>query len=299
MPDIVQSNRVFLLKSGEINGIQMGILSNGIPYLSLRSLARLCGVDNMQISRMSDEWAENTDSPRNIKLKELLSEVNYHESNLFTRVETSDGEVYAYTEHVCLSILDYYAHEAGRYCNDIAKKNLRFLNHLSFRIFVYKSLDYDPNRPMISGYEAYIQRVTINEKVRSGYFTVFMESSVLTWKMISAGLEVNEKTIVDGSIGLCWGNYWRKNNLEEKYGERIPHIHVWPMTYPQAVNGPINTWAYPDTVLVEFRRWMYNDYVKYHLPKYLKSKVKGGEIEEEESVIILDTLYQKDQQLLQ
>ena len=40
-------------KDAEINGIGMGVLSDGTPYLNQRGLAALCGVQNAHIGTIS------------------------------------------------------------------------------------------------------------------------------------------------------------------------------------------------------------------------------------------------------
>jgi hypothetical protein len=60
--DIVESNlpglqleiEVFPVK--EVEGIQMGVLNNGTPYLTMRGLSRLCGVDPAAIARLTTNW---------------------------------------------------------------------------------------------------------------------------------------------------------------------------------------------------------------------------------------------------
>ena len=43
----------------DVNGIEMGVLENGIAYLTQRGLAALCGSGNNNISDLTKEWEEN------------------------------------------------------------------------------------------------------------------------------------------------------------------------------------------------------------------------------------------------
>lgn len=44
-----------------INGIEMGVLDNGIPYLTQSGLASVCGVQRLRIKEITDEWAQSVE----------------------------------------------------------------------------------------------------------------------------------------------------------------------------------------------------------------------------------------------
>lgn len=48
----------------EFDGIGMGVLSDGTPYLNQRGLAALCGVQNAHIGQISAQWADFDEKPR-------------------------------------------------------------------------------------------------------------------------------------------------------------------------------------------------------------------------------------------
>src|SRR5262245_5064098 len=56
----------------EIQGIGMGVLSDGTPFLTQRGLARLCGVQNAHIGTIGVEWSESAQKPRISTIKDLL-----------------------------------------------------------------------------------------------------------------------------------------------------------------------------------------------------------------------------------
>ena len=56
----------------EIQGIGMGVLNDGTPFLTQRGLARLCGVQNALIGTISTEWNEVPEKPRIAKIRDLL-----------------------------------------------------------------------------------------------------------------------------------------------------------------------------------------------------------------------------------
>ncbi|CCW31099.1 hypothetical protein ABLA30_22555 [Xenorhabdus nematophila] len=54
----IQHSLFHVEKQIEIDGIQMGVLNNGTPYLTMRGLSRLCGVDSSVLVRLTTNWLE-------------------------------------------------------------------------------------------------------------------------------------------------------------------------------------------------------------------------------------------------
>lgn len=44
---------LFPVTEVEVDGISMGVLSDGTPYLTMRGLARMCGIDNSVLLRLA------------------------------------------------------------------------------------------------------------------------------------------------------------------------------------------------------------------------------------------------------
>jgi hypothetical protein len=61
---------LFVEKEIEVDGVGMGVLSDGTPYLTQRGLARMCGVNQNAIFEMTTGWKDNR--PREAKIKEAL-----------------------------------------------------------------------------------------------------------------------------------------------------------------------------------------------------------------------------------
>jgi hypothetical protein len=59
-------------KQTEIQGIGMGVLKDGTPFLNQRGLARLCGIENAHIGTISSQWNETEQKPRIRAIKDLL-----------------------------------------------------------------------------------------------------------------------------------------------------------------------------------------------------------------------------------
>src|ERR1700749_681086 len=60
-------------KQTEIQGIGMGVLRDGTPFLNQRGLARLCGIENAHIGTISSQWNDVEQKPRIRAIKDLLS----------------------------------------------------------------------------------------------------------------------------------------------------------------------------------------------------------------------------------
>lgn len=55
-----------------IQGVEMGVLSDGTPFLTQRGVARLCGVENAHIGSISSGWSESPQKPCISKIKDLI-----------------------------------------------------------------------------------------------------------------------------------------------------------------------------------------------------------------------------------
>ena len=263
-----------------VHGIEMGILENGVPFLTQRGLADAVGVARNAIFTLTQEWEEHFHDEVLTKdrisfLKDHLFAHGYKEPKLY--IETvKDGVVnYAYPDLVCMAIMEYYAFEAKK-PSEKAIKNYRMLAAYGFRKFVYEALEYVPQ----DKWKYYQDRVSIlKDSSPDGHFILFNEVTGLLVDLITADLTVNHKTIPDISVGIAWGKYWSDNSLDGQFKSRIKFEHNYPDYYPQAVSNPQTPWAYPDEALPLFRRWFKNEYLPTKFPKYILTKanvLKGG-----------------------
>ncbi|VEJ21762.1 hypothetical protein [Neisseria animaloris] len=267
----------------DVNGIEMGILENGIPYLTQNGLAKFAGVARSVIYDIANEWEAKFSetilgSDRNSILKSSLFQKGYKEPKLY--IETKkDGQInYSYPDVVCMAILEYYTFDSKNK-NETASNNYRALAAYGLQNFIYNSLNYKP----LDKWVYYNDRVSLlQNRVPDGYFIVFKEITGLIVDLINANLTVNHKTVPDISVGKIWAKYWKDNNLDKKYGARIPCKHNYPSYYPQASSNPQDIHAYPDMALAEFRDWFKNQYLPTKFPAYILNKANllpGGKIE--------------------
>jgi hypothetical protein len=272
-----------VVTSKEVDGVEMGVLSDGTPFLTGRGLAKACGISNGTLS----EWGEITPALgsdlRAGKMAELLAANGFGGDKFFQRIvneskEGVDAFINAYPDAVCTAFLEYYAFEAGRYCTETAKTNFRILCRERLRDFIYKKTGYDPRTIALQSWKCFHDRLLLNT-VPSGFFSVFTETAQLVVSAIRGGLTVDEHTVPDISVGKVWSKFWDDNNLESTYGGKMSYPHDYPDYFPQAqANGSITAYIYPLKALGEFREWVENHYLPSKFPSYLQRKVKQGAI---------------------
>ncbi|MDX6496973.1 MAG: hypothetical protein QOG23_233 [Blastocatellia bacterium] len=281
---------LFPVTEVEVDGIQMGVLSDGSPFLTLRGLARMCGVDHTALLRLATDWDNEKSRPRGLKIQELLAAQGHSGDSLYLRTRGKTGETHAYVDAVCMAILEYYAFDAVQANNDTALRNYRLLARSSFRAFIYNRCGYDPDKHIPDSWRNFHERILLNDQVPVGHFSVFREIADLVVNMIQKGLPIDEHTVPDISVGSLWSGYWAENDFDEVYGPRLKHPHYYPDWFPQSAINPVDAWIYPAEALGQFRIWIYRKYVPLKFPKYLAGKVKKGLFLPSRAELLLDAV---------
>lgn len=266
----------------DVNGIEMGVLENGIPYLTQNGLAGIAGSSRSVIYDIAQEWAERFSDEvigkgRYAWLRQYLGERGYNEPQLYIETKRGGQVHFAYPDIVCTAIVEYYAFEAQNR-NQTAMDNFRRFATYGLQRFIYDALGYTP----ADKWRFYHDRVSLlTDSAPDGYFIIFHEVTGLITDLIAAGLPVNDKTVPDISVGSTWGRYWTENNLEREYGGRIEYEHNYPSYYPQAQSNPQKPWAYPDAALPAFRHWFRHEYLPTKYPRYIlqKQHLLGGQMQ--------------------
>jgi hypothetical protein len=274
----IQTELFHVEKQIEYDGIEMGVLGNGIPYLSERGLARLCGINRTVLNRLAVNWNSERSKDRGSAIDNILRSVGYNHYELYLRSELNGVVVNAYTEPVCMAILEYYAFISDEK-RDEALDAYRKLARLSFRTFIYRAVGYSPEQQLLKSWKHFHDRVDMTlTSVPVGYFGVFREIAAIIVPMIRAGVIINDRVVPDISAGKAWSKHWQENQFDEKFGGRIRYDHEYPLYYPQSKSNPQPSFAYPDAALGEFRRWLSQIYITSKLPSYLLRQYKGGKL---------------------
>lgn len=266
-------------KQIEIDGIGMGVLSDGTAFLTGRGLARLCGVSNPRIVEMGQDWEREPLPPMIAGIKKLLNERGLSINTPYIEIKQRTGFFYAYPDFLCLAVLEYYAFDAPNR-SDEAQKNFRLLAGKALHDFIYTQVGYDPNDFVPHNWRQFHDRVSLTyNSVPKGYFIVFKEIADMIVTLGQAGLQIDSSFVPDGSVGLVWGKHWTDNNFDSRLGERIKWDHNFPEYFPQAKSNPQPAWCYPEAALPEFRRWMRENYIGGgKFANYISNKVKQKEL---------------------
>lgn len=258
----------------DIGGVEMGVLENGVPYLTQAGLAAISGASRASIFELTKEWEERHNDPvisgksRNDFFKQKLLGQGYNEPRLYIEIIKDGRSHYAYPDIVCSAVIEFYAFEAQR-TNATALENFRKLASLGLETYIYRSLGYSKT----DKWRYFTDRASLlQDSAPSGHFIVFKEINGLIVDLINADLPVNDKTVPDISVGIAWGKHWTDNLLDDQYGERVRFDHSYPSYYAQSASNPQPSWSYPDAALAHFRGWFKNIYLPTKFPKYILSK---------------------------
>jgi hypothetical protein len=262
----------------EIDGVGMGVLSDGTPFLNIRGLARMCGVDHTNIIRITADWLETPAKVRVRKIRELVRAQGADDNVAFIAL-VKDGTIqHAIPAAVCMAVLEYYAFESGT-TYEAAAKSYRTLARKGFNDFIYAQVGYNPKGDAGIAWKQFHDRVGLSyHTVPDGYFSVFKEVADMLVTLIRQGAELGNSFIPDISVGMAWSKFWIAENLEVLYGPSKKYEHNYPAYFPQSVSNPQTPKCYPDDALGEFRKWVREHYIPKQLPNYLQSKVKQGEL---------------------
>lgn len=264
----------------EIDGIEMGVLEDGTPYLTGRSLARFCGTAPSTIINQEHLWRAGK---RDGKLAKMLVRNGVNKPSLVTPIRSATGATLenAYPDDICILFLSYYALHADE-PKEQAKHNLQLLAQKTLRELIYEATGYKASNP----WQQYHDRLMINN-APPRHFSVFQESASIVLKTIRSGLNVDAETMPDISVGIQWAKYWEKKNLKARCGERMRYEHNFPDYFPQSKGRGKTAWVYPNSALGIFRDWFEEIYIPQHLPMYLDRKVKDGKLNEGRRALIL------------
>ena len=273
----------------EINGVEMGVLENGVPFLTERGLSRMCGIASRVLNRLAINWTQEREKPRGKKIDGLLRQLDYTEDSLFLQSENNGRLINAYSEPVCLALLEYYAFVVDD-PRQQAIKAFRSLAHKTFRLFIYDAVGYNPNQRKIDSWQHFHDRIDMTmDAVPPGYFSVFQEIAAMIVPMIRANIIISDKVVPDISVGIAWSKFWTDKELEQ-YGNRLQYDHEYPSYYPQAKSNPQPAYAYPDSILGIFRGWLRQEYIVSKLPAYLVGQTNRGILSKDVTRRVIESL---------
>jgi len=254
-----------MLVAKEVDGIEMGVLADGTPFLTGAGLAKACGVNKNAIYEHAKDWKNGR---RDGKLARLLADAGFDEPLMY--VPLQDGRVYAFTDSVCTIVIEYYAVENA---NPVALGTMRIMMRTGLDRFIYRSIGYDPRLALPPSWREFQDRLLL-ATAPNGYFSLLRELSEFLLRAIQSGMPLSSGTVPDISVGKVWSSHWEENQLAVKFGDRMRWEHNYPDRYPQAASNPQEIWVYPVEAIAAFRRWLDEVYIPGNFPAYLERKVK-------------------------
>lgn len=266
-----------------INGVEMGVLENGMPYLTQRGLSAVTGAARSMIQTITKEWEDHYEDDvigkdRISFFKHYLPANGFNEPSLHVEIVQNGTTHYAYPDVVCMAFLEYYAFESK---GDTAKAVDSYRKFASFglRKFIYEALGYSPEQKVLDSWRHFHDRVDMTAtSCPIGFFSVFKEIAIMLVPMIRSGIFISDKVVPDISVGITWSTYWGTAGLAQKYGERTRYDHEYPLYYPQAKSNPQPAFCYPEEALGAFRAWLTKTYITSKFPSYMLGQTKKGNV---------------------
>lgn len=278
----------------EVDGVGMGVLSDGTPFLTGCGLARLIDIENLHVRTISQDWNDDPPKPRIAGIKAILAKqgIVYPEAHI--EVQRGGTTIHAFPDAICLAVLEHYAFDASK-VREKARDNYRLLAGKALRELIYSQVGYDPEGRLSDKFRKWHQRIELNhQSAPSGFFNVFNEAATVIYELIMAGAEIGEKFVPDISIRLHWSKNWESSGLEEKYGARAQYPHAYPDDHPQAKSNPQTAWCYPLEALGAYRTWLQNTYLADgKFANYLSGKVKQGQLPPSVAQLAIETMVPK------
>lgn len=269
-----QTELVQVVQVVDLDGVEMGVLTDGTAFLTGRGLAAVAGVAPRMVNTWASEFDPDSTKRRDRIIGRLMREQGYS-GPVFLRHTHQGRPVNAFPEQVCMAVLEYYAFEAAEDDRRAeALRNYRVLARAGLRAFVYTALGYDPAKQVPNQFASYHQRLLLNP-MPAGWFSVFSETAHMVLNAIRNELIVDQHTVPDISVGQIWSRHWTENELDQKFGERKYYDHKYPDDYPQSASDRPSH-MYPVEALPAFRRWLDEVYLPEKYPAYLKRKAKAN-----------------------
>lgn len=259
-----------VVNQADVDGIEMGVIEDGTPFLTGRGLANVCGISAGTLSDWGEIVPVTGDRFRAGKMAKLLMEHGFEGDRFFEKLIYNGQEANAHPDPVCMAFLEYYAFEAGERCTEEAKNNYRILARKSLQQYIYLHTGYktseNQNIPLLHS-STYIRRLENmrDHEVDDDLWTTFREGAeVLLFVEKELRIPVDRMDLCDGSIGSHWGTYRQRKEWVDEAGS---YFHVF-----RDQRGKQESKAYKMTELPHFRKWLRHSYYPNHLPDYLINK---------------------------
>lgn len=249
--------------TSEVDGFEMGVMSDGTPYLTASGLAHITGKARSNIITLVSDWKGGRHTQRGIAISQLISKHGGDpEKDLHTPIQVRGRTNHAVAAHVCMAVLEYYAFESNPR-SDIAQDNFRNLAAQSLQEFIYKKTGYKATGAL----PLHLARYTKNRaKIPYTHFSMLNEITLnLIAPLEEAGYTLPENIVPDISEGRMFCAWLRKNRgVEPRDFPRYEHEYI--------DGRVVNACLYPVEYIDDFRRHFNEIWLKEKAPEYLKKR---------------------------
>lgn len=239
---------------------------DGVSGMTVSALAEFCGVTQEAVTRLLNRVRDS--DPITNDLPESLKPFAGKEWRLITN--DLEGRLII-PDEVCSTVTEYYAFDARQYeGKQIAISNYRIAARAGLRVFIWSKTGYVPEflrKELKAHTTTYIERLENirDHVVPDELWTTFREGAeVLLLVEKEMKVPVDQMDLCDGSIGSHWSKYREGKGWAIQSGS---YIHVF-----RDQRRERECRAYDLSELSQFRKWLREKYVPYHLPEYLAHK---------------------------
>ncbi|MHC6654901.1 hypothetical protein [Aeromonas salmonicida] len=245
------------------SGFEMGVMSDGTPYLTASGLAYLCGVARSVIITLVKDWDEDRSNPRDLAISELIGKYRGDKSSLYRPIVVKGTTYHAIpADSVCMAVLEYYAFET-RNPSELARQNFRDLASQSLRELIYQRTGYKAAGVLPSHLSRYIKN---REKIPYTHFSMLNEITLsLIAPLEEAGYTLPDNLVPDISEGRLFCAWLRKHKGVEPKG--------FPRYQHEYNDGRVvDACLYPIELMEDFRRHFHEIWLREKAPDYFKQR---------------------------
>lgn len=240
MPQQISLPLVPIKHQAEPGGFEMGVMSDGTPYLTASGLAFVCGTVRSNIITLVNDWHNQRHHPRGQSISKIIARNGGDPTkDLHTPIKVRGITHHAIPADYCMAILEYYAFES-RSDADVAKDNYRNLATQSLKEFIYKRTGYKATGAL----PAHLTRYVLNRaKIPYTHFSMLNEITLnLIAPLEEAGYTLPEKLLPDASEGRIFCGWLRKEKgvepndfptYEHEFpdGRIVKGVKLYPVEY--------------------------------------------------------------------
>lgn len=243
----------------EADGFEMGVMSDGTPYLTASGLAYICGTARSNIITLVNDWQNQRLLPRGQSISQIIQRNGGNPTaDLHTAIKVRGITYHAIPADFCMAVLEYYAFES-RSDAETARDNFRNLAAQSLKEFIYKRTGYKATGAL----PAHLVRYTKNRsKIPYTHFSMLNEITLsLIAPLEEAGYTLPENLVPDISEGKLFCKWLRENRGIEP-GDFPMYNHEYPdgRVYPAKL--------YPVEYLEDFRKHFHEVWLTQKAGKY-------------------------------